>query len=64
MQYTPATVPTGTTSGTPAWFSISANAIGRQAGDTACAVFTINSLGQQKAQDSLGNDNSVTCWQN
>jgi type IV pilus assembly protein PilE len=64
IQYNAATVPNGTTSGTPAWFSITANAVGRQTNDTACAVFTINSLGQQTAQNSALADNSTNCWQN
>lgn len=56
--------PNPTSSGTPAWFSITANAVGRQMNDTACAVFTINSIGQQTAQNSSLADNSTTCWQN
>lgn len=64
MQYTPAVAPTGTTSGTPAWFSITANAINNQTSDTACATFTVNSIGQQTAQNSALTDNSAACWAN
>jgi type IV pilus assembly protein PilE len=56
--------PNSTSSGTPAWFSITANAVGRQVNDTACAVFTINSIGQQQAQNSSMADNSAACWAN
>ena len=54
----------GTSTGTPASFSISANAMGNQASDTACAVFTVNSQGQQLAQNSGGTDSSAACWAN
>jgi type IV pilus assembly protein PilE len=60
-----ATAPvTGTSTGTPATFSITANAVGNQTADTACAVFTVNSAGQQTAQTATLTDNSATCWAN
>jgi type IV pilus assembly protein PilE len=33
-----------------------------QAGDSACASFTVDSIGYQSAQNSGGADNTVTCW--
>jgi type IV pilus assembly protein PilE len=59
-----ATAPTGTTAGTPANFYITANATGNQVNDTQCNAFTVNSTGQQTAQNSGGTDNSAYCWQN
>ena len=35
-----------------------------QALDTACASFSVDQLGNQKALDSGGADNSQTCWGN
>ena len=52
--------------GTPATFTITAVPApgSQQVNDTACAVFTINSAGQQTAQTSGGVDNTAGCWQN
>jgi type IV pilus assembly protein PilE len=59
-----ATAPSGTTSGTPATYTITASAVGEQATkDPACATFTINSAGQQTATGTDTNA-SVDCWQN
>lgn len=33
-----------------------------QANDTACASFTVDSIGYQSAQNSGGSDNTATCW--
>ena len=33
-----------------------------QTGDAACAQFTLSSSGQQAAQDSNANPNTVLCW--
>jgi Tfp pilus assembly protein PilE len=38
--------------------------LGNQQNDTACALFTISSAGQQTAQNSGGTDNTAGCWQN
>ena len=35
---------------------------GRQVKDTQCASFTIDNLGNQKASNSGGTDNSSFCW--
>jgi type IV pilus assembly protein PilE len=43
-------------------FLITATPIGVQAGDTTCATFTVNQIGQQTAQNSGGTDTSATCW--
>jgi len=56
--------PNSTSSGTPANFTITANAINNQLSDTACFAFTVNSIGQQTAQNSAMVDNSATCWAN
>jgi type IV pilus assembly protein PilE len=53
----------GNPTGTPATFLITAQAIGQQANDTACATFSINSTGQQTATGTDANA-SVDCWQN
>ena len=52
--------------GTPATFTITAIPApgSMQVNDTACAVFTINSAGQQTALNSGGVDNTANCWQN
>ena len=52
--------------GTPATFTITAIPApgSMQVSDTACAVFTINSAGQQAAFNSGGTDNTANCWQN
>ncbi|HKS70272.1 MAG TPA: type IV pilin protein [Ktedonobacterales bacterium] len=33
-----------------------------QANDTACASFTVDSIGYQSAQNSGSSDNTATCW--
>jgi type IV pilus assembly protein PilE len=43
-------------------FIITATAVGIQAGDTACATFTVNQLGVQTATTSGGAANTATCW--
>jgi type IV pilus assembly protein PilE len=52
--------------GTPATYLIQAapTTLGNQTNDTACALFTINSAGQQTAQTAGGTDNTAACWQN
>ena len=52
--------------GTPATYLITAvpNPGSMQVNDTQCAVFTINSAGQQTALNSGGTDNTANCWQN
>ncbi len=52
--------------GTPATFTITVVPApgSMQVNDTACAVFTIDSTGQQHARDSGGIDNTANCWQN
>jgi type IV pilus assembly protein PilE len=52
--------------GTPATFTITVIPApgSMQVNDTACALFTINSAGQQTAQNSGGIDNTANCWQN
>jgi type IV pilus assembly protein PilE len=49
--------PAGTTS-----FIITAQAIGIQVGDTACASFSVNQIGSQTALTSGGAQNATTCW--
>lgn len=46
----------------PPSFTITATPINVQAGDTTCAIFTVNQIGQQTAQNSVGVDTSTTCW--
>jgi type IV pilus assembly protein PilE len=48
--------PAGTAS-----YSITANAVGTQAGDTTCASLSVNQLG---AQTSTGTGTATTCWGN
>jgi type IV pilus assembly protein PilE len=43
-------------------FLITATPINAQAGDSACATFTLNQLGQQVAKTSGGVDNTTMCW--
>ena len=43
-------------------YSITATTFGVQVGDTACASFSVNQLGQQTALDSGGALNTATCW--
>ena len=49
----------------PAGFTITAipKPGGQQAGDTACASFTVTSTGARTALNASGVDNSATCWQ-
>jgi type IV pilus assembly protein PilE len=54
----PAAPPTAGNNGTPATYSIIAQAIGTQIQDTQCLQFTINSAGQQTATP----DPQVNCW--
>lgn len=42
-------------------FTLTATAVGTQADDGDCAVFTLNELGVREAQDSGGND-APRCW--
>jgi type IV pilus assembly protein PilE len=56
------TVPApGFPAGTPS-FLVTATPINVQAGDTTCATFTVNQIGQQTAQNAGGVDTSTTCW--
>src|SRR6185437_2968260 len=43
-------------------YVLTATAIGTQAPDTQCAVFTITQAGVQAAQDTSGNDQTQACW--
>jgi type IV pilus assembly protein PilE len=43
-------------------FSITATTFGVQVGDTDCASFSVNQLGQQTALNSGGALNTATCW--
>lgn len=56
--------PSGTSVGSPATFTITANAVGNQLKDTACYAYTVSSSGQQTAQNSALVDNSAACWAN
>lgn len=49
--------PAGTTS-----YIITATTFGIQVGDTDCASFSVNQIGQETAKTSGGVDNSTTCW--
>jgi type IV pilus assembly protein PilE len=46
----------------PPAFTITATPIGVQANDTTCAIFSVNQIGQQTAQNAGGVDTSTTCW--
>jgi type IV pilus assembly protein PilE len=62
---TAAVAPTSSTvTGTPAGFTLVATPVAgtTQAGDTACASFTLTSAGQQSALTSGGTDNTSICW--
>ena len=48
--------------GTPAFFSFVATPLGDQVKDTQCASFTVTSQGSQTAANSVGVDNTATCW--
>src|ERR1700676_998397 len=43
-------------------FIITATAVNAQAGDTACATFSVNQIGQQLAFTSAAAANTATCW--
>lgn len=43
-------------------YIISAVPVGSQAGDTDCALFTLNTANTQAAQNSGGTANTQTCW--
>lgn len=43
-------------------FIVTATAIGVQAGDTDCATFSVNQVGQQAAATSAAAPNTATCW--
>jgi type IV pilus assembly protein PilE len=47
--------------GTPS-FIITAQVFGIQVGDSACASFSVNQIGQQTAKTAANVDNSTTCW--
>ena len=53
---------TPATSTAPASFNLTATPIGTQAADTQCASFGLNSLGEQSATNSQGQDAESTCW--
>jgi type IV pilus assembly protein PilE len=47
----------------PATYTITATPVSAtQLGDSACAVFTLNSAGTQGATDSGSGNNTKTCW--
>jgi type IV pilus assembly protein PilE len=48
----------------PATFTLTASASGPQAKDTNCSTLTVDSLGQQKSQNSASGDttNTAKCW--
>lgn len=50
--------------GAPATYTIQAVPVpgGMQVADTTCALFQINSIGVQFAQDTGGVDQTTTCW--
>jgi type IV pilus assembly protein PilE len=43
-------------------YTLTATAIGTQAPDTQCSVFTITQAGVQGAHDTSGNDQTQACW--
>ncbi len=43
-------------------YTITATPTGTQTADTDCAKLTVNSTGQQTAQDSGGSDTTAACW--
>lgn len=45
-------------------YIVTATAIGTQVNDTACATYTVNTIGQQTALDSGAVANTATCWGN
>ena len=55
--------PTRRPAGIPSYI-VTATAIGTQVNDTACATFTVNTIGQQTALDSGAVANTATCWGN
>lgn len=54
-------VPDPNQGGAAGTYSITANTIGLQAGDTTCASLSVNQLG---AQTSTGSGTAATCWGN
>lgn len=46
----------------PASFSLTATPVGPQANDTECASFGLNSLGQQTATNTAGQNTASSCW--
>jgi type IV pilus assembly protein PilE len=48
----------------PATFTVTAVAAGTQLQDAPCQQFTVDQLGNQKALDSGGADNTQICWGN
>jgi type IV pilus assembly protein PilE len=57
------TVTVTTNVANPPGFLLTAQTTGTQTADTACAQFTVDNTGLQKAYDSSSNDNTTTCWQ-
>ena len=45
-------------------FQVTATPVGAQAADTACAIFQVDQIGQQRAWDSGGIRNDALCWGN
>lgn len=46
----------------PPSFVLTATAIGDQVNDTQCQTYTLDNLGNQKAQDGGGADQTTNCW--
>jgi type IV pilus assembly protein PilE len=57
-----ATVPTSTTSGSPATYTLTATAINDQTKDLSCQTFTVDQAGTQISLDSNGVVSTQTCW--
>jgi len=56
------TVPDPAQPGVTPSYIITATTFGPQLGDTDCASFSVNQLGQQVALNSGGAPNTATCW--
>lgn len=57
----PDTSPTAPPAPAPSYL-ISAVPVGSQAGDTDCALFTLNTTNTQAAQNAAGTANTQICW--
>jgi type IV pilus assembly protein PilE len=56
------TVPDPNFTGTGPSYVITATAAGGQTGDTSCASFSVNQIGQQSSLDSSSASSTSTCW--